>query len=352
MKKILIIEDNLEMRENTAEMLNNANYAVVTAENGKEGVEYAKKEKPNLIICDIMMPDLDGYGVLQSISNDPEVAGTPFIFLTAKAGYDDMRKGMNRGADDYIVKPFINSELLKAVETRLNRSEMHRKNNTGDMSLEVSKFKVSDNKFSHDGDIASDYKVRSYKLRESLYHEDDEPRAAYFINKGRVKTWRMSSDGKELITGIYSKGEFIGYNAVLEGINHQDSATALEETEVAFIPKNDFLSLVYSKQDVSAMFIKMLVNNINEKEEQLLSIAYNSVRNRVADALMKLQKKFQSNNDNSFTRTDLAKMIGTSTETIIRTLSDFKQEKMIEVNGRDVRILNVQGIERIRKFSL
>mgnify|MGYP000663310654 CR=1 FL=1 len=100
MKKILLIEDNMEMRENTAEILGLANYQVVTAENGKEGVRLAQAEKPDLIICDIMMPELDGYGVLHMLSKTPELASIPFIFLTAKAEKSDHRKGMTMGADD------------------------------------------------------------------------------------------------------------------------------------------------------------------------------------------------------------------------------------------------------------
>src|SRR5580704_8128521 len=103
MKKVLLIEDNNEMRENISEILSLANYAVLTAENGKVGVEIAKRDKPDLIICDIMMPDLDGYGVLHILGKDPETAGIPFIFLTAKAEKGDIRKGMNLGADDYMV---------------------------------------------------------------------------------------------------------------------------------------------------------------------------------------------------------------------------------------------------------
>jgi len=350
MKKILLIEDNLDMRENTAEILDLANYVVVTAENGKIGVEKAKQEKPDLIICDIMMPDLDGYGVLHMISKDPEIAGTPFIFLTAKAEKSDMRKGMNLGADDYMVKPFDKVELLSAVETRLNRNELFRKNYTRDLSG-LAQFVDAASKFSLPTLASTEYKIRNHHLKEALYHEGDEPLVVYLVNKGKIKTWRMSPDGKELITGIYSKGDFFGYNPILEGTNHHDSATALEDSEVALVPKNDFLSLVYSKQEVSARFIKMLVNNINEKEEQLLSLAYNSVRGRVADALMKLQKKFQGTPNLSFSREDLANIVGTSTETLIRTLSDFKQEKMVEIDGRDVKILNLSGLERIRKFS-
>src|ERR1700744_1566288 len=128
MKKILLIEDNNEMRENISEILSLANYAVLTAENGKTGVEIAKKDKPDLIICDIMMPDLDGYGVLHILSKDPETIAIPFIFLTSKAKKSDLRKGMSLGADDYLTKPFVDTELLNAVEVRLRKNEFFKKN--------------------------------------------------------------------------------------------------------------------------------------------------------------------------------------------------------------------------------
>src|SRR5918993_2758962 len=123
MKKILLIEDSQDIRENIAEILSLANYEVAEAENGKIGVEKAKKEHPDLIICDIMMPQLDGYGVLHLLGKDPVTAGIPFIFLTAKSEKDDFRKGMNLGADDYLVKPFDDLELLDAVEMRLKKNE-------------------------------------------------------------------------------------------------------------------------------------------------------------------------------------------------------------------------------------
>src|SRR5688572_27603161 len=103
---ILLIEDNNEIRENTAEILELASYKVTTAENGKAGVEKALKDKPDLIICDIMMPVLDGYGVLHLVNKNPGLASVPFIFLTAKSERADYRKGMEMGADDYISKPF------------------------------------------------------------------------------------------------------------------------------------------------------------------------------------------------------------------------------------------------------
>src|SRR5688500_9765919 len=127
MKKVLLIEDNPEVRENTSEILSLANYNVISAENGKMGVELAQKEKPDLIICDIMMPELDGYGVLHILSKNEQTANIPFIFLTAKTEKTDIRKGMNLGADDYLTKPFDDTELLNAIEARLRKNAMQQK---------------------------------------------------------------------------------------------------------------------------------------------------------------------------------------------------------------------------------
>src|SRR6478752_6509303 len=127
MKKILLIEDNTEVRENTSEILSLADYDVTTAKNGKEGAELAQKLLPDLVVCDIMMPELDGYGVLHILSKKPETASIPFIFLTAKTEKSDVRKGMNLGADDYLTKPFDDTELLSAIETRLRKGEILKK---------------------------------------------------------------------------------------------------------------------------------------------------------------------------------------------------------------------------------
>ncbi|HXB10720.1 MAG TPA: response regulator [Bacteroidia bacterium] len=350
MKKILLIEDNLEMRENTSEILDLAGYVMVVAENGKQGVEMAKKEKPDLIISDIMMPDLDGYGVLHILSKDPDTAGIPFIFLTAKADRGDMRKGMNMGADDYLTKPFEETELLNAIETRLKRNEFFRKSYSRDLGGFV-QFINEAKQFSLPENITAEYKVRNWTKKSSIYHEGDMPNMVYLVNKGKVKTWKMSPEGKEFITGIYNPGEFFGYISILEGIEHSDSATALEDAEVALVPQTDFLALIYSNSDVSARFVKMLANDISEKEERLLGLAYNSVRARAAGALLQLQKKYNDNNSIRISREDLAGIVGTSTESLIRALSEFKSEKLIETDGREIKVLSTSGLEKARKFS-
>jgi DNA-binding NarL/FixJ family response regulator len=127
MKKILIIEDEPEMRRNIATLLRFEGYEAVLAEDGKQGIRLARNASPDLILCDVMMPELDGHGVLQELQRDAALARIPFIFLTAKGEKDDLRCGMNLGADDYLTKPVANADLVKAIETRLRRAEQQLK---------------------------------------------------------------------------------------------------------------------------------------------------------------------------------------------------------------------------------
>jgi DNA-binding NarL/FixJ family response regulator len=127
MKKILVIEDEPEMRRNLTALLRYCHYEPIAAENGRQGVEAARRQKPDLILCDVMMAELDGYGVLQTLQADAALARIPFIFLTAKGEKADLRSGMNLGADDYLTKPIANADLVRAIETRLRRSEQQGK---------------------------------------------------------------------------------------------------------------------------------------------------------------------------------------------------------------------------------
>jgi CRP-like cAMP-binding protein/CheY-like chemotaxis protein len=350
MKKILLIEDNQAMRENTSEILELANYEVITAPNGKAGVDLALKEHPDLIICDIMMPELDGYGVLYLIGKNPVTAGIPFIFLTAKAEMADLRKGMSMGADDYLTKPFEEMELLNAVEARLRKNEMFKKEFSKNIDG-LNEFLANAKGMDELKKLSNEKKPHHFRKKESIYMEGDEPTGIVFINTGKIKTFKSNDDGKDLITGIHGPGDFIGYNDLIEGIEHHETAEALEESEVVIIPKNDFFSLLYSNRDVAAKFIKMLSNNIQENESRLLNLAYNSVRKRVADALLTLQERYKLNGQPlpfTVSREDLASMVGTATESVIRTLSDFKDEKLIEIKEKNIVIASTDRLARMK----
>ncbi|AMC10089.1 hypothetical protein Lupro_01970 [Lutibacter profundi] len=131
-KKALLIEDDKNIRETTSKILELANYRVKTAENGFLGVQLAKSFLPDILICDISMPELDGFGVLQIISKIPHLISIPFVFLTTKkTTYTDLRKGMELGADDFLRKPFEESELLRVIESRLKRAEAFKNKNEG-----------------------------------------------------------------------------------------------------------------------------------------------------------------------------------------------------------------------------
>ncbi|HYG24234.1 MAG TPA: response regulator transcription factor [Verrucomicrobiae bacterium] len=123
MKRILVIEDEPEMRRNLATILRLEQFHPIPAENGRVGIELAASQNPDLILCDVMMPELDGYGVLQALRENAQTVAIPFIFLTAKGEKPDVRAGMNLGADDYLTKPVPKVELLEAIRTRLARAD-------------------------------------------------------------------------------------------------------------------------------------------------------------------------------------------------------------------------------------
>jgi CRP-like cAMP-binding protein/ActR/RegA family two-component response regulator len=349
MKKILIIEDNLEVRENLAEILELSNYEVVTSENGVLGVEQALKDTPDLILCDVMMPELDGFGVLKILSKKPQTSDVPFIFLTAKAEKTDMRKGMNLGADDYITKPFDDVELLDAIEMRLKKSE-RLKEIPAKTENTLNAFIDEARGYEALKDLSKERQTREYRKKDIIYREGEFPRQLYFVRSGKVKIFKTNEDGKEFITEILKEGEFFGFADLINGKPFGESAASMEESEITFIPKEDFFQLLFANKDVSSKMIKMLADNIAEREEQLLNLAYNSIRRRVADALLILNERFEKEGKSteiSILRDDLASMVGTAKETVIRTLTDFKHEGIISIESG---MISIKQLEKLKNM--
>lgn len=342
MKKILLIEDNDDIRDNTAEILEMSNYKVFTAENGKTGVSSALKEKPDLIICDIMMPMLDGYGVLHMLHKNPETKNIPFIFLTAKTERMDYRKGMELGADDYITKPFTGTELLTAIEGRLKKAENIREEyeNTSKESKQKNDAPEKD----MITNLVSGRNTNKYRRKQVVFSEGNRPSCLYYVQKGKIKTYKTNEDGKQLVVGLYNEGDFLGHIALLEDTNYKESAEAMEETILAIIPRDDFEEIIRDNSKITRKFFKLLAKDITDMEEHLLGMAYNSLRKKVADALVMLYKKYNVSASEKFTidisRENLATIAGTATESLIRTLSDFKNERMIDIKEGVITILN------------
>ncbi|SDE34359.1 cAMP-binding domain of CRP or a regulatory subunit of cAMP-dependent protein kinases [Pricia antarctica] len=355
MKKILLIEDNEDVRENTADILALAHYQVEMAENGKIGVEKAKQFHPDIVVCDIMMPEMDGYGVLEQLSKNSATASTPFIFLTAKTDRADMRTGMNLGADDYLTKPFDEKELLEAISSRLRKNEFLKKEfakNVKDLNV----FLEEASQYMDLESLSKGQALKKYDKKDMLYWEGDTAHSMFFVESGRVKTYKGTESGKEFVSGICGPGEFIGQLSLLgpKG-TYIDNAVVLEDAELYAIPKRDFTKLLNENHTVSQKFIEMISNNLIEVQAQLVGMAFASVRQRAAKTLLDLYDKGiikdYASEGMGIPREDFAGLIGTATETAIRTLSDFKEEGLITTDsGRRIIILKKEELQSIADF--
>ena len=346
---ILIIEDNRDVLDNTTELLELAGYKVEGAINGKEGVKAAKELLPDLIICDIMMPEMDGYDVLYYLSIDPKTSTIPFIFLTAKSDTHDFRKGMELGADDYLTKPFEEMDLIKSVERRLSKSNRLKKAmNSVSEGGEEGEFDMENVDENHE--LFKNKKNKVFRPKNFIYLQYGSPVYLYYIKKGQVKTFKTNEDGKELITGLYKENDFFGYHSLLKDDEYSDSAIAVIETQVELIPREEFYSLIKNRREVANEFIKILSKEVIEKEEELLNLAYNSVKKRVADGLIKYFDKYSQDYSKGLQipREDLANIAGTSTESVIRTLSEFKKDGLISAEGKTIYITDESELRKYK----
>lgn len=342
MKKVLLIEDSAEILNNLSEFLELSNYKVFTADNGKEGIEQAMMHKPDVIVCDIMMPELDGFGVLHILQHNPDLQKTPFIFLTAKTDPVDYRKGMILGADDYIVKPFDPTDLLNSIETQLRKADNRRAapSNSSNYKRYFTEEKTLEQ-------FLADKHVNHYRKKQLIYTEGNHAVRVYYVDSGKVKIYKCNDDGKELITKVVVEKQFFGYPAVLENTTYRESAQALEDSDVKVIPRHEFEELLADHPEIARLFASFLAKDLTEKEEQLLGVAYNSLRRKVADALLQLEHFYESSDGQGIrlSRENLAAVAGTATESLIRTLTDFKHEKLIDMHDGVISILNREKLQ-------
>jgi CRP-like cAMP-binding protein/CheY-like chemotaxis protein len=346
--KVLIIEDNNDIRESTAEILELAGYEVKEADNGKTGVELAQQYQPDLILCDIMMPELDGYGVLYLLNKNPQTAATPFIFLTAKAERLDFRKGMEMGADDYLTKPFDDIELLNAIESRLGKKDKQQAFYSKTLQGIEQLANQSTSGVNELQQLIASRKIRQVKKRQVLYYDGDQPQGLYLVLQGSIKTIKLADDGRELMTGLYKPDDYLGVAALLANENYSETAEAAEDASIYLLPKDSVLALVNRYPDVSNQFIKILSNNVREKEELLIELAYHSVRKRLAQTLVRLCKVSADVTQFKISRDELAAMAGIATETVSRTLTDFKEEGLIEKKGSQINILDINRLTKMK----
>ena len=346
---VLIIEDHIELCENAAEILGLANYKVLVAYNGKQGLELARKHVPDMIICDIMMPELDGFGVLRAIQNNPELAAIPFIFLTAKSEFADFRKAMDLGADDYLIKPFNGDDLLKIVEARIKKRRLLSstvKNKVGQLVTTI-----DDEDAPHES-MAEQGVRRKLRKKDPLFIEGDNPAYFYTVITGKIKTVKTNYWGKEYITEIYKEGDFLGHCALLEGTSYKESAIAIEDSEVVQIPRTEFSKMLVSDKDLAITYIKSLTKLLSGAEEKLLKLAYDSARKRLAEALIYIGGKYHCHKNGEWSfpihRDILSSVAGLSPESVSRNLTDLRNEGLIETDNGVVRITNPDKLVNLK----
>lgn len=347
MKTILLIEDDRALRENTQELLELSGYDVITAANGKVGIQLGKEKLPDIIICDIMMPEVDGYRVLEDLSSDETTKHIPFVFLSAKTEHKEIRKGMDLGADDYLTKPFEEEDLISAVESRLAKAKLlGRMIQEGILKPQVSEKEMRTlnelkNFFDDNGEQAN------FTTGENIYQEGSRSSTIYLILKGIVKCHRMDEDGKELITSLYRADDFLGFTSFMNNIPYQESATAIEDVALAGISKRQLKDILEKNHTISLELMELLTQNITEIKAQLLQMAYSSVRKKTAQTLLQFAEIMNKKTEDpiKISRNDLASVAGIATESLIRTLSGFKKEGLIDIEGRNIKIKQLKALQ-------
>jgi len=321
MKKLLLIEDHQEIRENTAEILELAGYEVYTAENGKIGVELARTCNPDVVICDLMMPVLDGYGVLHLLQRDQNLKNVPFIFLTAKADRADQRRAMESGADDFVSKPFTEMELLTAIETRLAKASQNQTPGAHARLGGQKERKAWAEKLFE----IPEAKRFSLKKRCNIFQEGNLAQQVVLVEKGIVKTFNTNSFGKVLITDLYFKNELVGLPDVLVNQTFNISAETVTDAEIAVVSQHDFQEYLNNQPKEAEALSAFLAVDLIQKQKQLLDMAYTPMRDRVENLTADLETRLKQNDFKEglhvFTREELAHMAGTATESLIRVLT-------------------------------
>ena len=347
MKKVLLIEDDAVLRENTAELLELSGYSILTAPDGKKGVEMAKANLPDIIVSDIMMPELDGYGVLKALANTTETKYIPFIFLSAKTERQDVRKGMDLGADDYITKPFNEEELVSAIESRLAKVSIlnERRNSKPEEESENEIRTLNDlkNFFDDNGDVFI------YPKGDEIYSEGQHSNYIYLVTKGVVKCYKFDEQGKELTTALHKEDDLFGYTSFTQNLPYQETATTIKDCELVGIATSELKNVLNNNHKVTLELIQLLTDDLKGIKNQLLQMAYSSVNKKTAVTILKFAEKLNRKPEDPIriSRNDLASVAGIATETLIRTMSSFKKQGLIEIEGRNIKILDLEGLQHV-----
>ncbi|MCB0619255.1 MAG: response regulator [Saprospiraceae bacterium] len=339
MPKILVIEDHQEVRENLEELLELCDYEVVSAADGEAGIALATQERPDLILCDIMMPGIDGYEVLSRLSHQPETAIIPFIFLTARAEKVDIRRGMQMGADDYLTKPFEEEELLKAIRVRLDKNRQMQEQ--FQRTLQSWEAFLSDARQAEGLDsLPTECSRQIFQKGEVIYKAGEQARHLYFLVNGQVETAKQMENGDRQVVHLHSPGCFFGYLPLIQGTTYQEQTKALEKTEIAILSREDFLCLLLNNRTFSMKFIRMLANQVREAEEQLLKLVFQTTRRKVISTLLTAQPGAGEGSEDHISLQELRQQTNLAFLNLNLILHRLDHEKLIHFQNDFVQLID------------
>ena len=342
MKKILLLEGDTILSKDMSNILRLANYEVEVANNGKFGLETAYQNIPDLIICNLNLPDLDGIGLLRILSRHVDFNLVPFIFISKDKSLESIRRMMDMGADDFIITPVDHTELLRTVDIHIMKMEkikasFHKKRTQNETSL--------------DSFLKTPHTHKKFKKKQMIFQRGDKPNFLYYIAQGKAKSFLENEEGKEVMVTLYVEGDFIGASALLAKSPYAASAMAQEDLELVLIPKEEFIDIVNQDSFLSHDILLHLKNANTLNNERLLKFAYDSARKRVADSLLFVSDKFSSGGSVhpsiEIGRRELASLSGIAKESTIRTLTDFKKEGLIDIEDNKIILLQEEKLRHL-----
>jgi DNA-binding response OmpR family regulator len=349
-QKVLIIEDNDDLRESTAEILQLAGFNVYQANNGSLGIQLATAQLPDIILCDIGMPVLDGYETLKLLRQNELTFRIPVIFLSGKTERADFRRGMELGADDYLTKPFEAAELFNAIESRLKKRSQANISSKNILQPQSGYIQQA-NGLDELEKAAAEQRPQQMSRKQVIYYNGDSVNGIYKVISGKVKTFKVAGDGREILTGVFGPSDYFGIAGFFSGDGFKETAEAMENTVLSMVPKSIVEELVRKYQDVSKYFFDLIAQNVISKDEQLVQVAYHSVRKRMAEVLLRLHSTYNTADLSvlGFSRNTLSEMAGIAMETASRILNDFKNEKLINFTlNNQIVLLDTEKLRNMR----
>lgn len=346
-KTVLLIEDDKTLLENTRDLLKFSQYKVLIAADGKSGVKIAREKLPDIIISNIMMPELNGYQVYEALKEDPTTRKIPFMFVSVKGEPEDIRKGMNLGVDDYITKPFREEDLITAIESRLAKTEIIKERKSKKINGNARLITNLDQLRTYFRDYGEFLEVEK---NEEIFREGRHASYISLVDQGLIKIFRLDEYGKELITGLSKKEDFLGFYSFKIPTQYPETAQALENSKLFRISSEEFIHTLLKNQELTVEFAQLISENLSILKTHLLDMAYSSVLKKTTNTILEFAEKIQGDPQEfiRISRSDLASVAGISTESFIRSLSSLKKEGLIDIVGRDIKILNLQKLHTIR----